>query len=197
MKSLDDLLLRTGKLHKHLCPRQILGVRMGLYGGKILGLDVPRKDKRIFVIVETDGCGADGVSIATGCWVGHRSLRIFDFGKLAATFVDTQTNQAVRIVPRPGIREDAYLYAPEARNRWEAQLKGYQEMPDDELLLTQPVTLTLDLEKIISRPGVRTECEDCGEEIMNEREVIYEEMVLCRACAGEKYYFRTPVSAKA
>jgi formylmethanofuran dehydrogenase subunit E len=69
-----------------------------------------------------------------------------------------------------------------------AQLEGYQQMPEQELLRTQSVTLTIDLEKLISRPCVRSTCETCSEEIINEREVIDEEVVLCRACAGESYY---------
>ncbi len=197
MTPIEELLSQSSALHRHLCPRQVLGIRMGLSGGAALGLEVPRTDKRMMVFVETDGCGADGVSVATGCWVGRRTLRVVDFGKLAATFVDTHTQQAVRVSPRPGIRTDSRLYAPQARNRWEAQLQGYQVMPAQELLRIYPVTLALDLEELISRPGVRVNCEECGEEIMNEREVILEEMILCRACAGEEYYFSAPVSAQA
>ena len=194
MKPIEELLGQTAGLHHHLCPRQVLGVRMGLCGASTLGLDVPRTDKRLVVFVETDGCGADGISVATGCWVGRRTLRLLDFGKLAATFLDTHTSQAVRVVPRPGVREAARRYAPEASDRWTAQLEGYQLMPEPELLLGQPVTLTVNLENLISRPGLRVICEACGEEIMNEREVIHEEMVLCRACAGEAYYRLVPVS---
>jgi formylmethanofuran dehydrogenase subunit E len=157
-----------------------------------LDLDVPRTDKRLLVFIETDGCGADGISVASGCWVGKRTLRVLDFGKLAATFVDTYTNQAVRVVPRPGIRETAWRYAPDAHNRWTAQLKGYRLMPEQALLRTMPVTLIENLEKFISRPGAIVVCEACREEILNEREVIIEEMVLCRACVGEAYYHRLP-----
>ncbi len=64
---------------------------MGLLAGRWLGLDVPRDDKRLLTFVETDGCAADGVSSATGCRVGGRTLRVIDFGKVAATFVDTLT----------------------------------------------------------------------------------------------------------
>jgi len=194
MRSIEEFLCQSAALHRHLCPRQVLGVRMGLHGGAALGLDVPRTDKRLLVFVETDGCGADGVSVATGCWVGRRTLRVLDYGKLAATFVDTHTGQAVRVVPRADIREAARRYAPEDRDRWTAQLEGYQLMPERELLLAQPVTLTVNLEKLIGQPGLRVACEACGEEIMNQREVIYGKMVLCRACVGEAYYRLAPVS---
>ncbi|MCC6175174.1 MAG: formylmethanofuran dehydrogenase, partial [Chloroflexi bacterium] len=40
-------------LHARLCPRQILGARIGLYAGELLGLDLPQTDKRLLAIVET------------------------------------------------------------------------------------------------------------------------------------------------
>lgn len=188
MKQVEELFCQLATLHHHLCPRQVLGLRIGLCGGSALGLDVPRPDKRLLAFVETDGCGADGVSVATGCWLGRRTLRLFDYGKLAATFVDTHTGRAVRVAPRPGIRQAAWCHAPTAPDRWSAQLHGYRLMPDPELLLVQPVTLAVDLEAIISRPGLRVMCQACGEEIMNGRELIHEGMVLCRACVGDAYY---------
>ena len=85
--------------HTHLCPRQVLGARIGLAGASALGLDLPRADKRLLVILETDGCFADGIDAATGCTVGHRTMRIEDYGKIAATFVDVETERALRIAP--------------------------------------------------------------------------------------------------
>ncbi len=63
---LQDLLQKSAAKHQQLCPRQVLGVRMGLAGGAWLGLDVPQTGKRLVAIVETDGCGADGIAVATG-----------------------------------------------------------------------------------------------------------------------------------
>ncbi len=104
MPSLAELLEQTARLHHHLCPRQVLGVRMGTWAGELLGLDVPQSGRRLFVIAETDGCGVDGISVATNCWIGRRTLRVEDYGKLAATFIDTVTQRAVRIVPRSSAR---------------------------------------------------------------------------------------------
>lgn len=188
MKTLTDLLNTSSEMHSHLCPRQVLGVRMGLFAGVLLGLDLPQADKRLFTIVETDGCASDGVAVATNCWVGRRTMRVEDYGKVAATFIDTHTHQAIRIVPRVEARTLAGTYAPEARNKWEAQLLGYQRMPAQELLRIEYVELKTPIEKIISRAGHKVLCSHCGEEIMNEREVIQEGVVLCRACAGDAYY---------
>lgn len=188
MPTFEELLYQSAVLHQHLCPRQVLGVRMGLAGGRWLGLDVPQNDKRILTIVETDGCLIDGLAVATGCRVGRRTMRVLDFGKVAVTFVDTQTDRAVRIVPSASTRIRARDYAPEAQNRWEAYLLGYQRMPDNELLNIREVTLIMSLEKILSKDGYRVNCDVCGEEIINEREVIQNGSTLCRSCAGEQYY---------
>lgn len=188
MPELEELLEASAAHHKHLCPRQVLGVRMGLLGSKRLGLEVPREDKRLIVFMETDGCAADGVSVSTGSWVGRRTMRIVDFGKVAATLVDSESGRAYRVYPHPRSRARAADAVPHARSRWHGQLKAYQVLPDDELLCVQAVVLDVDLDVIISRAGVRTVCDNCGEEIINEREVLAGDRTLCRGCTGESYY---------
>src|SRR3990172_3102735 len=188
MKPLDELLEASAAMHHHLCPRQVIGVRMGMLAGEIFGLDLPQSDKGLLTFAETDGCAVDGMSMATGCWVGRRTLRIVDYGKVAATFVDTRTERAVRIAPRETCRVAARLLAPHARNRWQAQLLGYQTMPVLDLLKVQEVRLVQPLEAIASRPGRRATCQICGEEILNDRQIVHEGSTLCRACAGEAYY---------
>ena len=178
--------------HSHLCPRQVLGVRIGLAGAAALGLAVPRQDKRMIVFVETDGCFADGVEVSTGCTMGHRTLRLEDLGKIAATFVDVKTGRAVRVSPQNDVRERACVCVPHEKRHYFAQLEAYQIMPDDELLTLETVTLTTPIKQIVSRPGVRATCDTCGEEIINEREIRIGEQILCRSCAGGGYYYVTP-----
>ncbi len=187
-RALAELLNESATRHKHLCPRQVLGARMGLLGAQLLSLELPNAAKRLLVIVETDGCFADGLSAATGCTVGARTLRVIDHGKVAAVFVDTETHQAVRLIPSQGSRTLAREYAPLARSRWHAQLEAYQIIPDAELFTIQQVQLTLSLEKLLSKPGRKALCDTCGEEIINEREVVQDGQVLCRACTGDGYW---------
>jgi formylmethanofuran dehydrogenase subunit E len=187
-EQLTALLSAASALHRHLCPRQVLGVRMGLLAGEQLGLALPQQDKRLLVIVETDGCFADGVSVATNCWLGRRTLRLEDYGKVAATFVDTHTDAALRIAVSPQARERAAGFVPEARSRWEAMLLGYQRMPTDELLTMQRITLRQPSKKLISRKGAKAVCDVCGEEIFNDRQVDVNGQVRCRACADGAYY---------
>jgi formylmethanofuran dehydrogenase subunit E len=188
MTELQTLLDKSCESHSHLCPRQILGVRIGLAGAAALKLEPPQPEKRLLVILESDGCFADGVIAATGCTVGHRTLRVEDYGKVAATFVDTQNGQAVRVAPVLDARQKAWAYAPGETLHYSAQLQAYRIIPDEELLSIQPAQLAVPVEVIVSRPGVRANCECCGEEIINEREVHVDGQVLCRACAGQAYY---------
>jgi formylmethanofuran dehydrogenase subunit E len=153
---------------------------MGLLAGEVLDLELPRRDKRLLVLVETAGCFADGISVVTGCWLGRRTLRLVDYGRVAATIVDTTTGRAVRIRPHRAARDLALDWAPQAQDRWHAQLQGYQRMPASELLQFEPVTLTTPLDQLLGTPGKRLTCIVCGEEILNGREL---RGPMCRPCA--------------
>lgn len=191
--NIQPLLDISARDHSHLCPRQILGVRLGLAGMKALGFDMPPEKKQLLLITETDGCFADGISAATNCTVGHRTLRVEDYGKVAAVFVDVKTGYAIRVAPVIDIRQRACHFAPNESRHYFAQMQAYQTMPDDEMFTVQQVALSTSIEAIVSRPGVRVNCDVCSEEIMNEREIHQNGLILCRACAGNSYY-RMPVS---
>ncbi|HND50160.1 MAG TPA: FmdE family protein [Anaerolineales bacterium] len=194
--NLPEILLESSSRHKHLCPRQVLGARMALYAGELLGLELPREDKRLLVTSETDGCAVDGVIAASHCRVGSRTLRILDFGKVAATFTDTHTETSLRIAPQREARTQADEYASHAKNHWEAMLEAYQIMPFDKLFHVQKVCLITPLSEVISKPGKKILCGICGEEVINGREILLNESTLCKSCAGESYYLaNTPVFA--
>jgi formylmethanofuran dehydrogenase subunit E len=159
-----------------------------VYAAELFEVELPQENKRFYAFVETDGCFADGVSVATGCWSGRRTMRLMDYGRVAVTIVDTESEHAIRFWPHPQARCRAVTYAPDAQSRWHAQLAVYQIMPTAELLCAAPVALTVSLAALISRPGVRAMCEQCGEEILNEREVLVDGHTLCRSCAGDSYY---------
>jgi formylmethanofuran dehydrogenase subunit E len=187
VSDVQSILADVGATHKHLCPRQVLGVRMGLCAGELLGLELPQRDKRLYIFVETDGCFVDGITAATGCSIGHRTLRLMDYGKVAASFVDTKTGNGIRVWPSPQCRSRVVEYVPTAPNRWRAQLEAYQVMPAAELLSACEVELLIDLKALIARRGSRVNCSSCGEEILNQREVIRDDKALCRFCASGGY----------
>src|SRR5579872_4257400 len=95
--------------HGHLCAGQILGLRMALYGVRLLGLDDPAgaDRKRLVTYVEIDRCVTDAIPVVTGCRLGKRALKFRDFGKVAATFCDLREQRAVRVAARESSKERA------------------------------------------------------------------------------------------
>jgi formylmethanofuran dehydrogenase subunit E len=192
-ETMAALLERTARRHRHLCPRQVLGVRIGLAGAAWLGLDAPREDKRLLVIAETDGCFVTGLEEAAGVHVGRRTLRVNDVGRIAATFADITDERAVRIAPSPSVRTQAFDHAPEGETRrWHAMLAGYQTMPGADLMTFQAVRLEPSAKALHGKAHRRVTCTRCGEEVINQREVASADGPLCRCCAGEAYYGPLP-----
>lgn len=185
---LHALLEQSAALHRHLCPRQILGVRAGVYAGRLLPAEFPQKDKRILAIVETDGCFADGVGVASGCSMGHRTMRLADYGKVAVTFIAKESGRALRFSPRADLRTRALGAGVATPSRWHAYLDAYRQMAEEEIFAVREVALNLDLARIVGTPGKRTACHLCGEEILNQREVLRDGVTLCSSCAGESYW---------
>ena len=104
LPDIQTLLEQASARHSHLCPRQVLGVRMALAGAAALGLELPRNDKTLLVIAETDGCFVDGLEVAAGVTPGHRTLRkgrsLSGQGPLAGAFQKGQ--RLLRRHPRRG-----------------------------------------------------------------------------------------------
>ncbi len=191
---LNQLLAESAQRHRHLCPKQVLGVRLALIGLNALGLqgDPARRfqnsDKSLLCIAETDGCSSDGFAVATDCAVGRRTLRIMYYGKVASTLIDCRTSLAVRVAPRNQLRQVALAFAPHAESHWHVYLAAYQHLPDEQIAAVRTVRLAQAPAQMLSRPDARVCCMRCGEEIINEREVLRGKDVLCRYCAGERYF---------
>jgi formylmethanofuran dehydrogenase subunit E len=192
MQTLDELLQRAEESHGHMCAGQVLGVRMAMLGCSAVGISDPcgADKKSIVAFVEIDRCAADAVNTVTGCRLGKRTLKFHDYGKLAATFLNTKTNEAVRVVALESAREAADCAFPEIDNRYQRQLQAYKVLPDDALFNVQRVAVNISVEDQPGRPVSRVTCEVCGEGINDRREVVRDSRTLCRACAGEAYYTR-------
>jgi len=190
MKSFDEYLAIAEQVHGHLCAGQILGLRMALYGLRLLGLDDPtgKERKRLVTFIEIDRCAADAVGVVTGCRLGRRALKFRDFGKVAATFCDLQGNRAVRVVAKESSRQRARELYPDIQDKNQQQMRAYREMADEELFEAQWVRVRLNPEELPGYKAPRAVCEACGEGVSFKREVLRDGRVLCRACAGESYY---------
>ena len=186
----EMLLQESAKLHGHLCPGQVLGVRMALLGLSAVAIDDPKgKDRKsLFVFVETDRCATDAVQAVTGCSLGKRTMKFMDYGKLAATFVNVLTGRAVRVIALDDPRDKAKSIFPDIEDKYAAQLEAYKVMPDESLFEVMEVSVEIKPEDMPGRPLRRVQCSSCGEYVQDMRDVWREGKILCKACADSAYY---------
>ena len=190
MDSFDNLLEISTKIHGHICAGQVIGVRMSMLGLERISIADPKGEdrKKLYVLVEIDRCATDAIQSVTGCSLGKRSMRWMDFGIMAATFVNLETGKAVRITAREESRELSKKYYPTLANKYQQQLEAYKVMPEEELFSFQDVKVDIPKCDMPGRPLRRVRCDGCGDYVQDCREVEQDGKILCRACAGQRYY---------
>ncbi len=191
MMDFERLLEGSAKEHGHLCPGQVIGVRMALLGLNLLGLENPKETqdiKKIIVYVEIDRCATDAISYVTGVKLGRRSLKFKDHGIMAATFVNLESGKAFRILSTESSRKIADIYAPDIADPHTRQLEAYKKMPLSELFEVSRVNVTINESDMPGPATCKVSCEACGVVIRDNKEVLYENKTLCHACAGTAYY---------
>lgn len=186
----EALIEESVRIHGHLCPGQVLGVRMAMAGLREAGISDPKgaDRKNIIVFVEIDRCATDAIQSVTGCCLGKRTLKFMDYGKMAATFVNLRTGKAVRMLAREESRELAATRFPEMSDKHKGQLEAYKVMPESDLFEATEVEVDLEPEDMPGRPAGRVKCQECGEYVQDKREILDEGKTLCRPCAHGGYY---------
>lgn len=196
-KKFSELLEESVKIHGHLCPGQVLGVRMSLLGLGKIGIEDPKGSERksLIVYVEIDRCATDAVQSVTGCSPGKRTLKLLDYGKMAATFVNLKTGEvgtnryrAVRILAKEDSKDMAKNYCPEIKDKYQRQTAAYKVMPDDELFQWKNVIVEIPEHDMPGRPLRRIRCDTCGEYVQDRRDLQIKGKTLCKACAYGTYY---------
>ena len=191
LADLDGLIDECGSLHGHICPGQVLGIRMAVLGCHLTGIRDPRgaERKKLFVWVEIDRCVTDAITAVTGVRLGRRSLKFLDYGKVAATFLNLSENLAYRIVAKEESRELADALYPAVENKKERQMLTYREADVSVLFKIESVRLEVDEYEMPGRPRRRIICAQCGEGINDGRDLVnaLNERV-CRSCAFGGYY---------
>lgn len=191
---LDDfegLLAECKTLHGHICPGQLLGVRMAQLGCSLTRVVDPRDTDRksLFVWVEIDRCVTDAIGAVTGVRLGKRSLKYMDYGKVAATFLNLSENISYRIVAKDESRGLADSLFPEIESKKERQMLAYRSASDEELFKVEKVQVVLKESELPGRPKRRVACEECGEGVNDGRDSLDAlGRTLCRACAFGTYY---------
>lgn len=181
-RELDGAMRAALRLHGgHGCAGLVLGTRLALLGAAALGVDVPDNKKRLIVVSETDRCAVDGIQAVTGCRPGKRTLRLLDYGKLAATFLDEYSGRAVRVAVRGDLRERVNASGPE---RHELQRAAYASWAPEELFTLEESAFSLDQNDRPGPPRIRIRCARCGEEVSDGRHLETELGRQCRPCAA-------------
>lgn len=193
--AISDRLPAAIDLHRHLrraaafhgghaCAGLVLGTRLALHGAELLEMDLPDRRKRLVVSVEIDRCAADAVQAVTGCRVGRRTLHILDYGKLAATLVDTWNQRALRVAVRGDLRDIAANLAMPGEDRHEAQRRIYLSLPPVELFVVREASPDIGQFDLPGPPKRRVLCAGCGEEVSDGRDILTDDGPRCRPCAA-------------
>ncbi len=190
----DTLLQEAELAHGHLCAGQILGVRMAILALTRLGIEHPKTTdrKRLVTFVEIDRCATDAIAVVTGCRLGKRALKIRDWGKMAATFIDLQENKAIRIAALESSKQRARDLYPAIENKNAQQMHAYRTMPNEDLFTEQWVTVDLHPREMPGYKSPRIACAQCGEGINYDREVVVAGQTLCQACANPQARYYQP-----
>jgi len=77
---------------------------------------------------------------------------------------------------------------PEIGSKNQQQMLAYREMANEDLFAVQWVKVVVPAEDLPGYAGKRIVCDECGEGINFQRELHRNGRVLCRACAGDRYY---------
>ncbi len=178
MRTFEEDVARAVEYHGHLCSGQCIGVKMARYGMSLLSLDPEADRKRIAVFVECDRCPADSIGIVTGTRVGKRTFKWFDYGKVAASFIDLETRRAVRIHRKkrmhPADGED--------------MIQFYKNLPEEEIFSVQDVVIDLTPGDLPGPPCEIVFCAECGEDVTDAKHTVKDGKPVCKACAGQAYY---------
>lgn len=191
MQDFETLLQTSAQAHGHLCPGQVVGVRMAILGCRLIGLDEPTRHdqiKKLLVYVEMDRCTADAVAHVTGVRLGRRSLKFMDYGIMAATFMNLETGAAYRVLSTEEARCLASSYAQEIEGKAAQQLVAYKRMPDCVLFRVQKVSVKLAEFDLPGPTRKKAVCRKCGQLVRDDREVSVDGKVLCKPCTEQSYF---------
>ena len=197
MEDFETLLKGSAKAHGHLCPGQVVGVRMAMEGCRLLGLDNPSElpqIKKIIVYIEMDRCATDAIGFVTGVRLGRRSLKFVDNGIMAATFVNLETGKAFRVLSKESARDLAETLTPEISDKRQQQLEAYKRMEIEDLFDIQEVRVDVPSSDMPGPTRFKQTCQTCGQVVRDKKEVMKNDKIQCRPCALGTYF--QPVTKK-
>jgi len=180
IENYEAMLKVAGDFHGDICAGIRIGTRMAICGLQQIGISNPKgaDRKKMIVFAEIDRCTTDAIMAITGCRPGKRSMKIYDYGKMAATFHNLETGRTVRV----GMKG-------KPTNQPQSEMPDFARVKDEEIFNIQNVTVHLRPEDLPGKPLRRVQCVRCGANVMDGREVEVGGEPLCKPCAsGQNYY---------
>lgn len=176
----EMLLAEAGKFHGDICGGIRIGTRMTMCGLRSIGIIDPQgaDRKKLMVFVEIDRCATDAIMALTGCRPGKRTMKVLDYGKMAATFINLESGKAVRLATRITRSKDGENGA------------NLATVPAEDLFSITNVEVLLRPEDMPGKPLRRVECGNCSDAVMDGREVTLDGHTFCKPCAAQKSYYR-------
>ena len=175
LENYEKLVTEAGKFHGDICGGIRTGTRMTMCGLRHLGIDDPKgaDSKKLLVFVEIDRCATDAIMALTGCRPGKRTMKIKDYGKMAATFVNLESGKAVRVasVRKKDVEVD------------------HAKAADEELFSVTMVKALLKPEDLPGKPLNECLCARCGETVLDGREIESAGEKLCKPCFDNANYY--------
>lgn len=196
----EKLLQRAAELRGHLCVGLPSGLKMAQLGLQLLNMSEEEKRENLVVFVETDRCPVDAIQIATGCSAGSRRLKMMDYGKSAATFVDGATGKGYRIMAKKNLKTRAFELAIQDKiikvdqqveefSKLERKIlmNAYIKLPPKDLFDFQKVRITWNL-PILPSTNQHDKCAKCSEEFSGDKGSKKGDKIFCNPCAKGSYY---------
>lgn len=189
------------KFHGHICPGSAIGYHAAEIAVKELSSS-RSEDEEFLTIVENDSCSVDAIQVVTGCTFGKGNLIFKDHGKQVFTFVNRNTDDALRVSLSKDIneidpefsklRKKAFSESAGKEEKIEFEKRKNEfsqkilDLPDDELFKIEHVKIDIP-EEARMFPSVK--CAKCGEMVAEHRARVENGDFVCIPCFED--YSRT------
>ena len=181
-KDYDEQLKKAGEFHGEICGGLAIGTKLAMYGLALMGMELNIRHKNLIVILETDRCMADAVQVVTKCSMGKRSLIQMYYGKFAATFYNTETDEAIRIIDADANRKD------KIKETREEMIERFRKSSCEELFIVQKVKINHNQIKISGKSHTTEICSVCGDKVTDDYHLVCGGNIVCKPCADGSYY---------
>ncbi len=184
MSEYRELLEKAGQFHGDICGGIVMGTKLAIHGMEKLKMKPGEKDKRLIVYTEIDRCISDAIMSVTKTSLGKKSLKPMGYGKFAATFVNIETDEALRIVDREANNKDERS----AEETIEEMIERVNGTSGDDLFDVQRVSVKIDKNDLPGKPLEIAKCRECGETVMDGKHHIKGGHTYCNSCFAGSYY---------